>query len=256
MFIEQHPQESAAWKEKAAVVGMYDERLQGVQGALEDTTADTADLTAANELLAQKIAETTDRYSELKGELDAEEDFLNAELMWGDLQKSAEDAYIAAATGAEDAAALADAHRLKVIDVKQSVVELGEQYADLPEEEITRITALIDEGKLGEAEQALNTLARNRQMRLSISAAGGTGSLTMQLDSFAGGGVVPGALGQPRLAVVHGQEIITDPRNGNGNRPGGGNTYVLQSLVAPTEAQLQTFGHWIEAHERRQRGMR
>lgn len=34
--------------------------------------------------------------------------------------------------------------------------------------------------------------------------------------SFAGGGVVPGPIGAPRAAIVHGGEVITDPSNGGG----------------------------------------
>jgi len=174
-FIELNPQESEAYKEKAEITAMYTERLRGATGALDDTAESTSDLTRENDLLADAIKQTEDRYSDLKGELSDEEAFHNAQGMWDDLKQSAVDAYTAASENADDAAQKAFDHQGAVIDAKQAVVELGEKYADLPESEVTAIVALIDEGSLEEAERRFNILTRNRQMQVSIATHGGVG---------------------------------------------------------------------------------
>jgi hypothetical protein len=59
--------------------------------------------------------------------------------------------------------------------------------------------------------------------------------------NFAGGGTVPGPMGQPQLAVVHGGEEIWDPRSGKDNpHPNdvGGNTLNFYSSGPRTPADL------------------
>jgi len=201
-FIEQHPKESAAYKEKAAVVGMYVEMQEGLKGALEDTGEATEDLARENDLLADAIQRTQDRYADLKGELSDEEAFHTAEGMWTDLKQSAIDAYTAAGENADDAAAKAYDHAGAVIAAKQQVVELGEKYADLPEEEITRIVAMIDEGQLAEAERRFNILARNREMRISVIASGASGNFNIPVHGSISMGATGGIVTQPTLAVI------------------------------------------------------
>lgn len=188
---------------------MYIDMYGNLQGSIEDTTENTDDLTVANDLLARQIQITTDRYKDLKGELSAEDDFHNAEAMWADLGQSAVDSYTAAATGAEDAEQKAFDHAGAVIDAKNQVVALGEKYADLPEEEVTRIVALIDEGKLAEAEAAFNNLTRNRTMNVSIQANGGIG---FGSGARASGG--PVMAGGSYLVGEQGTELFTPAVNG------------------------------------------
>jgi TP901 family phage tail tape measure protein len=63
-----------------------------------------------------------------------------------------------------------------------------------------------------EREEDLRKLLREANLRTAVSEAGF--ETLRNLPSFAGGGVVPGPLGQPMVAVVHGRERIYDPREG------------------------------------------
>jgi len=56
---------------------------------------------------------------------------------------------------------------------KQRLQDWLNRLADIPEEERTRIQALIDQGRLSEAEQALNHLARTRRVKLIVEQVGG-----------------------------------------------------------------------------------
>lgn len=215
--------------DKAGGAGhMHIEMQEGLKTVVEATTDSTDDLSRANENLADKIEQTTNRFRDLKGELSAEEAFHNAQGMWDELGASAVAAMDAAVAGTEDASQKMFDHKGKVIEAKQQVVELGDKYADLPEEEITRIVALIDEGSLAEAEQRFNILTRNRSMNVSIIASGGAGY--SNLPNFAGGGTVPGPMGSPQLVLAHGQEEIWDPRSGKPNPHGAAG---LSVTVAP-----------------------
>nr|MDD5353268.1 hypothetical protein [Candidatus Omnitrophota bacterium] len=53
-----------------------------------------------------------------------------------------------------------------------------------------------------------------------------------RLNSYGSGGIVPGALGEPQMAIVHGGEQVLTP-----NERGGGNTIIVQGSVV-TESQL------------------
>ena len=67
-----------------------------------------------------------------------------------------------------------------------------------------------------------------------VPAAAAAGRLPGQVQGFASGGIVPGALGAPMLAVVHGGETVTPPGGGSGGS--NVNVYVSGSVV--TENQL------------------
>lgn len=73
---------------------------------------------------------------------------------------------------------------------------------------------------------------------------------------YASGGIVPGALGSPQLAVVHGGETIT-PAGGGGGFGGGGLTFVYAptlSLADEREAQaklLPILDAWYAGAKRR-----
>jgi len=159
------------------VQGNMIDTTDGLTDATGDAAEATEELTRENELLADAIKRTEDRYRALKGELSAEEAFHNAEGMWADLRQSAEEAMTAAEEKTDVAAQAMFDHQGAVIAAKQQIVELGEQYGELPEEEVTKIVALIDEGKLAEAEAAFNHLARERTLYINLQQRGGGGTL-------------------------------------------------------------------------------
>ncbi len=78
--------------------------------------------------------------------------------------------------------------------------------------------------------------------------AGGAGGLLGKLPGFQRGGVVPGPIGAPRLAVVHGGETVISARR-RGAAGGGGATFVFAPQIAGslyTEQQLrELFLRWV-----------
>jgi len=57
-----------------------------------------------------------------------------------------------------------------LIDAKQDVLDYAESVGTIPPEKLSRILALIDQGKLTEAERALDTAARDRTSTIAVKA--------------------------------------------------------------------------------------
>lgn len=237
--------------------GFLEEVMGGFNQVIEESVAETEKaeeaqdrLEEAEQRLIRTTEELTNRYRDLKGELSEEEDFHNAEAMWAELAQSATDSYNAAAAGAEDAAAKAFDHESRVIDAKQAVVDLGEKYRDLPAEKITNIVALIDQGKLAEAEAAFNNLTRNRTMNVDIVSRGGAGYDGGRFGTGATGGIVT----RPTMALIGeaGPEAVVPLNQMPGASPlNGGGSVTNVTINMPPGSNGDDVVRAIQKFERR-----
>jgi hypothetical protein len=165
-------------------------------------------------------------YSDLKGELSDRQTFLDIAAGFDDIEAAAKEAF----EGTDPAAAEANARRFEsaVLSQKQRVLDFGETIEGLPEQTTTDIIALIDQGKLGEAERRLANLARPRDVAIRPQVINTSGGGRVRVDEFGnlrsydGGGMVPGPPGSPQLAVVHGGERVLTPAQQNASGAGGG----------------------------------
>jgi hypothetical protein len=150
-------------------------------------------------------------FSALKDELSDRSDFLAMAQGFDDIEAAAAEAFDTADKKAGEAEAANRAFEQSVIDQKLRVIEFGEQIAGLPEQSVTDILALIDQGKFGEAERRLANLARPRDVAFRPQVIGGT---RVRMDEFGNlqqfdtGGVVGGPIGSAQLVVAHGGETI------------------------------------------------
>jgi len=136
--------------------------------------------------------------------------------------------------------------RQALVDVKLGLVDYLEELEHVPDSKQTEILALIDQGKVAEAEAQLNTLARARGVTVTIAGGGGLNKRA------AGGPVSPSgvyAVGDNRdgswnsttelfVPSVAGRILsASDSRSAvagmGGGGGGGGNTYITVQ-VAPT----------------------
>jgi hypothetical protein len=153
-------------------------------------------------------------FSALKDELSDRSDFLAMAQGFDDIEAAAAEAFDTADKKAGEAEAANRAFEQSVIDQKLRVIEFGEQIAGLPEQSVTDILALIDQGKFGEAERRLANLARPRDVAFRPQVIGGTRVRMDEfgnLQQFAAGGMVSGPPGQPQLIVAHGGERVLTP---------------------------------------------
>jgi predicted DNA-binding protein (UPF0251 family) len=199
----------------------YEGDLKAAQAAQKGlaTTIDGVTIPAVDSLtdsteLARKAAEKLDRqWDELKGEIDDERAFLDMEQTFIDLRTAAEEAYIAAASGADDAAEKQRTFRNAVLDAREQVIEFGANVLNLPTSHVTALQLLADQNQFDELERRLAILTRNRTMNLDIIARGGAGYGSLTPTPRAMGG--PISAGQPYLVGERGPELVVPSGSGN-----------------------------------------
>jgi phage-related tail protein len=148
-----------------------------------------AELEEAADHTGTQIDELTDGIGRLRGELDQEQAALD--------YKQAVDEFGQAMV---DAKGDTDAQSQALIDIKGKMLDYLESVQGVPPSKQTEILALIDQGKLDEAERLLNALARTRTATVqagvgqfsgsSGSGSGSGGNKSGKVGVAADGGVV------------------------------------------------------------------
>lgn len=113
---------------------------------------------------AEYVANLGTKWDILKGKMSDRSAFLDVEDAFDGVKTAAEEAWTAAAEGSEDAERKARDYERAQIDLKNKVIDYGTEVGDLPDQVVTNILSLIDQGKLAEAEAALARLERARQV--------------------------------------------------------------------------------------------
>jgi hypothetical protein len=166
-----------------AAVRDYGDAMGGVAAGVEfigvvEAAAGFLDGVARAAGTAARNADALERkWSSLTDSLSDRSAFLDIEDGWDDVQTAAEDAYIAAVNGSDDAEAAGRDHERAIIAQKERVIEYGDQVLGLPPEALTNVLALIDDGKLAEAEWELAMLARPRYAEIRLRVTGQTSTL-------------------------------------------------------------------------------
>ena len=184
------------------------------------TFSDAAE-TAAME--TRDAAKWTERLAKLLGELDDEAETLSLEQTFIDLRTAAEEAYIAAAEGSDDAAEKQRAYQGELNAAKRAILEYATEVANLPAEQVTQIAARLDEGNIAAVESALYWLTRGRTVRINGQLVGA--DLRNAVEGRAMGG--PISAGQPYLVGEQGPELVVP--SGNGTVIPAGQTAAMMS---------------------------
>jgi hypothetical protein len=173
-----------AQKEATAAVEGHGDAMGDLDGA---TAAASVTLEAAAGFLegvatmagtAARNADALERkWSDLTGSLSDRSAFLDIEDGWDDVESAAIDAYVAAVEGADNAEAASRDHERAMIAQKERVIEYGREVLNLPPEALTNILAMIDDGKLAEAEWELAMLTRPRYAEVRLRVTGQTTTL-------------------------------------------------------------------------------
>lgn len=137
------------------------------QRSMEDATDIVDDGAGAVRTYAKRIRDLSDEFRGLLGLLDRRDSIRDMEQGFDDLRVAADEAFYAAADGAENAEEKQRDAAQAVDDMKRKVIEFAEKVGDIPAESVTEVLALIDEGKYEEAEAKLRALEKERQIRFS-----------------------------------------------------------------------------------------
>ena len=219
---------------------------------LAETQAHAADLAEYYQIRMQGISEETiaaqqaleDYSAALKGETA----FLDVVDQMGDLSIAAEDA----STSFND-------QRRDLNKTKQSVIDYAASVGDIPPESVTKILALLDEGKFRAAADALAALAKPRSTTLSIPA-----SIAWRNDKRAGLTADHAERNAVGDAAKAGQDLanqIADAfkkgasKGGGGGGGGGGGSTVRTPAEVMADwdavvANLVELGEWDAAQYR------
>lgn len=160
---------------------------------------------------ARKVKEIEDAYNDLKNELRDREAILNIADGFDEVKDAGVEAMTAAQSGAEDAEGKLRDYERAQIDLKDKVIDYAEAVGDIPPDKVTEILAMIDEGKLAEAEAQLTYLTRPRDIYTNIRINPRTGDFgpTITPTPRAGGGVV--RPGETTLVGEQGPELVQLP---------------------------------------------
>lgn len=163
--------------------------IDAAEAAVELDLANRRAATAAGWLADKEyeaeraLREYNAAWDELTGEIDAEQALMNLQ----DAFAAVADAAVREGQSVEDAMR---EQRREILDAKSKVIDYGREILGLPPAALTDILALIDEGKVAEAEAALTVLARDRRVRLIVDADKGLMDPT-EGGGGGGGGIAP-----------------------------------------------------------------
>ena len=105
----------------------------------------------------------------------------------------------------------------KLDDVRDAIRSYTTELADLAPAAVRAAAPAGEAAPTGEAGEIPGVVAdlQNFGAQILELVRGGSNIRRLALPSFAGGGIVPGPLGEPLPIVAHGQEVIFDKRTGN-----------------------------------------
>jgi hypothetical protein len=213
------------------IVQSLDDGRRGGSGFFDEIGDGADDATDA-------ILETADAIDVLKGRLEVENEMLDIRDSFQQMKDAAIAAYGAGVEGAADAAAQARDAQRATNDLKLDVIDYGREVLGLPDEKLTAILALIDQGSLDAAEQRLAILARNRTATVSIVSRGGAGYGGIT-GPFHSGGVVPGPRGSEQLALVKaGETILPTHTTGSGTSGVGGISITVNAGLGADGSEI------------------
>lgn len=135
---------------------------------LEDAEAAADDMGSTAQTTARRLADLEAAWDSLTGRLNDESRALDVADGFDAVRQAATDAYTAAAEGSEDAGDKARDYRQAVLDQQLAVADYLREVLKLPPEVATDIIALLDQGKIDEAELKLAEFTRRRDIDVAI----------------------------------------------------------------------------------------
>ena len=217
--------------------------------AIRESNAEFDDGAAKAEYYASRVEAAKDRTLEMVDAAKELQDELDDTKSWIDAQKAVDDYNAKIAAGN---LSLLDKQSL-LVGVKQKLLDYTTSLEGVPPEKQTEIIALIDQGKIDEAEAALANLTRQRNVPINPT----SGGAMVVVPKFDDGGVMPGPRGRHSLALVAGGEAVLPTHKGSVSIAGGGGPQiVVQGNVIGDAGVRQVLDEWWRAKQNEARGNR
>lgn len=116
----------------------------------------------------EAVDEVKNSFIELRTEIENRTAYRDLQSGFDSIENAAVEAYTAAAEGADDAEQKARDYQQAIDDQRLKIIDYGTEIGNIPDEILTDILALVDEGKLAEAERQLELLTRERELRVKV----------------------------------------------------------------------------------------
>lgn len=217
--------------------------------AIRESNAEFDDGAAKAEYYASRVEAAKDRTLEMVDAAKELQDELDDTKSWIDAQKAVDDYNAKIAAGN---LSLLDKQSL-LVGVKQKLLDYTTSLEGVPPEKQTEIIALIDQGKIDEAEAALANLTRQRNVPINPT----SGGAMVVVPKFDDGGVMPGPRGRHSLALVAGGETVLPTHKGPVSLSGGGGPQIIvQGNVIGDAGVRQVLDEWWRAKQNEARGSR
>lgn len=221
------------------------------QQAIRDANEAFDDGAAKAEYYASRVTAAKDETLKMVEAASALQDELDDTKSWLDAQQAVDDYREKIAAGN---LTIREKQQL-LIEVKQRLLDYVTSLEDVPPERQTEIIALIDQGKIDEAEAKLANLTRARSVPINPS----TGGQYSVVPKFADGGVMPGPRGVHSLALVAGGETILPTHKGPVAVAGTGGGLTVNfhgDVLGDGQALVNRLDAWWQSKQREARGNR
>lgn len=204
-------------KDAGLTLDDLEKRIWGTVAAtkeLSPSAFDAAKMADKEATAFRKVSDALIEMQKILGQLDNEEAALNLADQFDETKRAAEEAFYAVASKAPDAEQkLRDAEQA-TIDLKRETIDYAAKVAGLPPSKVTQIVALIDEGKLAEADALLKKLTATRTawvVPVVGSGGGNTGDLSGSSGSVGGNKIesVGGVRGSGEPSIVINVNVTT-----------------------------------------------
>jgi len=227
-------------------------------GGISMVTAEMESLGRETRIVSDDVLSIRQNFMLLLDAIDEEQGLLDLKDGFDDIRDAAQEYFDAVRTGADDVAEKQRAYERSLLDSRESLILYLDSLGDVPPTVVSDILAMIDEGKLSEAEQALNNLARFREARIGVTTTIGGRTMDGDVSDFifgryearAAGGPVSG--GSPYLVGEKGPELFV-PGSSGSIVPNGamGGTTIMNVTIANPIVSGEQLANELAAYTRR-----
>jgi hypothetical protein len=252
LFGEDIPQ--AAGLTLDALIGIGNEG----PGGISMVTAEMESLGRETRIVSDDVLSIRQNFMMLLDAIDEEQGLLDLKDGFDDIRDAAQEYFDAVRGGSDDVDEKQRAYERSLLDSRESLILYLDSLGDVPPTVVSDILAMIDEGKLSEAEQALNNLARFREARIGVTTTIGGRTMDGDVSDFifgryearAAGGPVSG--GSPYLVGEKGPELFV-PGSSGSIVPNGamGGTTIMNVTIANPIVSGEQLANELAAYTRR-----
>lgn len=223
----------------AAQGDRYVETLEQAGQAQKDVNDRLAESKRQADDASYAIQRLDGSWDSLRGDIEGANTWLDLQDQFDGVQTAAEEAWTAAEEGAEDAEQKSRDYGRATNDLKIAVGDYGKEVLNLPDEVVSELITMIDEGKKAEVEAFLARLGDGVTLPIKPYVIGGGGGTSVRVDENGNLRIV--GAGSPGSPVRSGTDSFTQSSPGSqarGTQAPSGVTINVSGVLVGSKAEL------------------